>query len=139
LDDEAVVDKSAVKRVVMVSGKFYYELIKERQVQSAEIQDQVAFVRIEELAPFPFAQLQSVLEAYPNVEEYTWVQEEPRNQGAWGHVQPRIQEVLKAVSGGSRVGVDYRGRKESAVPATGVGKIYQVQQRAVLDSVFEGL
>ena len=92
LDDEAVVDKGAVKRVVMVSGKFYYELVKERQAKATETQDQVAFVRIEELAPFPFAQLQSVLEAYPNVDEYVWVQEEPRNQGAWGHVQPRIQE-----------------------------------------------
>ncbi|RXW18551.1 hypothetical protein EST38_g7302 [Candolleomyces aberdarensis] len=139
LDDEAVVDKNTVKRIVMVSGKFYYELVKERQAKSSEIQDQVAFIRIEELAPFPFAQLQSVLEAYPNVEEYAWVQEEPRNQGAWTHVQPRIQEVLKAANGGRSVAVEYRGRKESAVPATGIGKVYQVQQRGVLESVFTGL
>ena len=86
LDDETVANKSSVKRVVMVSGKFYYELVKERQTKSSEIQNQVAFVRIEELTPFPFAQLQGVLEDYPNAGGYVWVQEEPRNQGAWGHV-----------------------------------------------------
>ncbi|KAH9478201.1 putative 2-oxoglutarate dehydrogenase E1 component DHKTD1, mitochondrial [Psilocybe cubensis] len=125
-----------VKKLVMLSGKIYYDLIKERQARGLD--DSVAFIRIEELAPFPFEQLEEVLEQYPNVETYSWLQEEPRNQGAFAHVSGRIASVLRKMGKGNEELV-YLGRKESALPAPGVGKLYQVQQRQVLESPFVGL
>jgi len=137
LDDTAIA-KEGVKRLILLTGKLYYELIKERAARGL---DNVAFVRIEELAPFPFEELSRVIKEYQSatggLEEVVWVQEEPRNQGAWGHVQERIREVLQDV--GVQCGVRFVGRKESAVPAPGVGKMYAVQQKEILEKAFEGL
>lgn len=118
----------------MLSGKVYYDLIKERQNRGMD--DDIAFIRVEELAPFPFAQLQEVLELYPNTESYSWLQEEPKNQGAYYHVKDRIVSVLDAIGKGGKSELIYLGRKESPIPAPGVGKLYQVQQRQVLDAAF---
>ncbi|KAF8833695.1 hypothetical protein BDN67DRAFT_985851, partial [Paxillus ammoniavirescens] len=68
--------------------------------------------------------------------EWLWVQEEPRNQGAWGHVKDRLGAVLNGL--GVQGEVRYIGRREDAVPATGTGKVYQAQQRAVVEGPFEG-
>ncbi|KAJ7175983.1 thiamine diphosphate-binding protein [Mycena filopes] len=125
------------KRVVLMAGKIYYDLLKERQARSLE--GDVAFVRVEELAPFPFKELREVLGKYTQVEEVVWLQEEPKNQGAWTHVAPRIEAVLEELGIGGEAGVVYRGRKESALPAPGIGKIYAVQQKAVIEAAFEGL
>ena len=127
-----------IERVVLVSGKLYYELAKERATRGLE--DRVALVRLEELAPFPFSTLADVLEPYTtstSKPEWVWVQEEPRNQGAWGHVKDRLGAVLSGL--GERAEVRFVGRREGAVPATGIGRDYQVQQRAVLEGAFEGL
>lgn len=129
-------DKAKAKRVVMLSGKVYYELVKERQTHGLD--NAVAFIRIEELAPFPFEELQDVLEEYPNAEEYIWLQEEPKNQGAFGHVAGRISSVLARMGRGEKV-LTYVGRKESPLPAPGVGKLYQAQQKAVLEGAFGNL
>ncbi|KAG1718674.1 thiamine diphosphate-binding protein [Suillus paluster] len=131
-------DPKAVQRVVLLSGKIYYDLAKERAARNLE--SRVALVRIEELAPFPFAALSEALAPYANANgrlEVLWVQEEPRNQGAWGHVRERVEEVLKGL--GMEGGVTYRGRREDAVPAPGTGKVYGLQQRAVVESAFQGL
>lgn len=122
------------KRVVLLSGKIYYDLVKERSQRKLE--DQVALVRIEELSPFPFAELEEVLDELRagSVSEFCYLQEEPRNQGAWGHVKERLEGVLP-----SGTVVKYLGRKESAVPAPGIGELYQAQQRRIIDSCFEGL
>lgn len=127
-----------IERVVLLSGKLYYDLAKERA--SRGLEDRVALVRVEELAPFPFTELADVLEPYTGggkTPEWMWVQEEPRNQGAWGHVKDRLGVVLSGL--GVKGEVRYMGRKEDAVPATGTGKVYQAQQRAVIDGTFEGL
>ncbi|KAF8137705.1 thiamine diphosphate-binding protein [Boletus edulis] len=127
-----------IERVVLASGKIYYDLAKERTAQGLE--DRVALIRIEELAPFPFAYLADVLKPYTSSTckpEWVWVQEEPKNQGAWGHVKDRLGVVLSGL--GERAGVRFVGRREDAVPATGIGKDYQVQQRAVIEGAFEGL
>ncbi|KDR79783.1 hypothetical protein GALMADRAFT_241860 [Galerina marginata CBS 339.88] len=133
---DPLTDKAKATRVVMLSGKIYYELIKERQARGLD--DTVAFIRIEELAPFPFQQLEKVLQQYSHVEEFTWLQEEPRNQGAFAHVSGRIGSVLRKMGRGEKE-VVYMGRKESALPAPGVGKLYQAQQRAVVEVPFVGL
>ncbi|KAF7314353.1 2-oxoglutarate dehydrogenase E1 component mitochondrial [Mycena kentingensis (nom. inval.)] len=122
---------SSAKRVVLLTGKLYYDLVKEREARS--LNDKVAFVRVEELAPFPFAELRAVLDEYSPDAEVVWLQEEPQNQGAYPHVAPRIESLL----GGRRMA--YKGRKSSALPAPGIGKLYQVQQQAVIESAFEGL
>ncbi|KAF7346487.1 2-oxoglutarate dehydrogenase E1 component mitochondrial [Mycena sanguinolenta] len=125
---------SSAKRVVLMTGKIYYDLLKERQTRSLD--KDVAFIRLEELAPFPFAELRAALKDYSEVEEVVWLQEEPKNQGAFTHVALRIDSVLRDLG---LNGMVYRGRKESAVPAPGIGKIYGAQQKAVIESAFEGL
>jgi len=128
-----------IERVVLVSGKIYYELAKERAARGLE--DRVALIRIEELAPFPFAYLAEVLIPYMTSNaklEWLWVQEEPKNQGAWGHVKDRLGAVLSGL-GAEHAEVGFVGRREDAVPVTAIGKDYQVQQRAVVEGAFQGL
>ena len=120
--------------VVMLSGKIYYELIKERQARG--LNDEVAFIRIEELAPFPLKALEEVLDLYPSAVHFAWLQEEPRNQGAWDHVRSRIEKVLSARKSLNGIGLHYLGREESALPAPGIGTLYQKQQRSVIESAF---
>ena len=132
--DDPTGNHGTAKRVVILSGKIYYDLVKERQTRKADTD--VAFVRLEELAPFPFHALETVLRRYTNGPEFVYLQEEPRNQGAWPHVQERLIEVLKVMGEGTGR-VEYKGRKESALPAPGVGKLYKQQQESVIRSAFE--
>jgi len=133
--NDPIADATQVKRVVLVSGKIYYELIKERDARG--LNDSIAFVRIEELSPFPFKELAETLGRYTRAEKFFYLQEEPRNQGAYPHVASRIGAVFEAI--GHEGGLEYRGRKESALPAPGIGKLYGVQQKAVIESAFEFL
>ncbi|KAF5378852.1 hypothetical protein D9615_006945 [Tricholomella constricta] len=133
--DDPIADASQVKRVVLVSGKIYYDLIKEREARG--LNDDVAFVRIEELSPFPFKELTETLERYTRTDEIFYLQEEPKNQGSYTHVASRIQPVFEAIDYDGKL--EYRGRKESALPAPGIGKLYAVQQKAVIAAAFESL
>jgi len=113
----------------------YYELLKEREER--QLVERVSLVRIEELAPFPFGHVEHIISnMHPNATEFVWFQEEPRNQGAYSHVAPRIEGLLE-VHGKGRL--KYIGRKESAIPAPGVGKLYREQQKALLSAPFEDL
>jgi probable 2-oxoglutarate dehydrogenase E1 component DHKTD1 len=118
------------ERVVILSGKLYYELAKERAARGLE--DRVALVRIEELCPFPFSEARDALAQFGQAKELFWLQEEPRNQGAWTHVESRLRSVTEKP-------VAYKGRKESAIPAPGVGKVYKAEQQALIESAFAGL
>ena len=129
-------DRAKVQRVVLLSGKVYYELVKERQARS--LNDVVALVRIEELAPFPFAELEQVLSLYSKATKLIWLQEEPRNQGANTHAKDRILSVLEKL-GKKGLGLEYIGRQESSIPAPGIGKLYQSQQKKLVEGPFEGL
>jgi probable 2-oxoglutarate dehydrogenase E1 component DHKTD1 len=133
---DPIADPSKVQRVVLLSGKIYYDLIKERHARGFD--DAVAFVRIEELSPFPYRELEAVLKRYDTgeLEEVCYLQEEPRNQGAYGHVVSRVEGDFVC---GYRGKVRYLGRRESAVPAPGVGRLYAKQQKEIIDSVFEEL
>ncbi|KAF5310667.1 hypothetical protein D9619_007724 [Psilocybe cf. subviscida] len=135
--DDPVANKSQTKRVLLLSGKAYYELVKERETRG--LTNTVALVRLEELAPFPFAQLKDTLQLYGNDAEVVWFQEEPRNQGPYTHVAGRVLDVLQKLGRWDGKPLQYIGRKESAVPAPGIGKMYQEQQRNVLTAAFEGL
>ena len=103
------------------------------------LNDKVAFIQIEELAPFPFDALEEVLSLYPSAVHFAWLQEEPRNRGAWNHVRSRIEKVLsarKSLASSKGIELRYLGREESALPAPGIGKLHQKQQRSVLESAF---
>jgi probable 2-oxoglutarate dehydrogenase E1 component DHKTD1 len=125
---------SSIERVVLLSGKLYYELTKARAARGLD--NRVALVRVEELCPFPFAAIREVLARYTNAAEVRWVQEEPRNQGAYPHVAPRVAHVLQELG---RRPLVYAGRKEAAVPAPGVGRTYAEEQKQVLAAAFQGL
>ncbi|MFB3777941.1 MAG: multifunctional oxoglutarate decarboxylase/oxoglutarate dehydrogenase thiamine pyrophosphate-binding subunit/dihydrolipoyllysine-residue succinyltransferase subunit [Bryobacteraceae bacterium] len=118
-----------VSKVLFCSGKIYYELAAARDERKA---GQAAIVRIEQLYPFPEQDVQDILTKYPQASEVVWVQEEPKNMGAWRFVREQIQPLL-AASG--RV-IGYAGRAESASPATGSHKRHLIEQAAVIDAAF---
>jgi probable 2-oxoglutarate dehydrogenase E1 component DHKTD1 len=132
--DDGHLNAGDVQRVVLVSGKLYYDLVKTRAQRGLEAK--IALVRLEELCPFPFQVLEETLGRYTKAEQVFWVQEEPRNQGSYTHIAPRVATVLDNLNMRPLV---YKGRMESAVPAPGSGKVYQVEQAAVLDGAFESL
>jgi len=123
---------------VLLSGKLYYDIVRERSARGLD--DSIALVRVEELSPFPFAEVRDVLNRYvsaSSIKDVVWLQEEPRNQGAYAHVAPRIESVLHGLGYEGRL--VYKGRREDAVAAPGIGKFYQAQQKCVLEGAFEGL
>ena len=134
--DDPISDASKVNRVVLLTGKLYYDLVKEREAQ--KLSDRVALIRLEEISPFPFDELHAALKRYTKAREIVWVQEEPRNQGAFTYVEPRVNNLLTQRLR-TKVRIGYKGREEDAVPATGTGVVYKVQQEKVLKSSFEGL
>jgi len=121
IDD--VVDPKNVKKMVFCMGKFYYDLLAEREQNGRE---DVALIRIEQLFPLHKEKIQNIIDRYPNVEEYIWAQEEPRNMGAWSYVLQRFELVDLTV----------RSRNYYAVPAAGSTTRYKKRHQAVIDSVF---
>jgi 2-oxoglutarate dehydrogenase E1 component len=121
-----------VTRVILCSGKIYYDLLAGREERQA---NQVAIVRLEQLYPFAESQVNDVLLRYPLTAEVVWVQEEPRNMGPWRFVSEQIQPMLNA----SRRELRYVGRPESASPAGGSGKRHQQEQAEIVsDALAEG-
>ncbi|HTI86225.1 MAG TPA: 2-oxoglutarate dehydrogenase E1 component, partial [Alphaproteobacteria bacterium] len=116
-ETQQLVADPQVRRVVLCTGKVYYDLFEAREAKG--IKD-VALVRVEQLYPFPHNSLVTQLSRYPNA-EVVWCQEEPQNMGAWTFVDRRIEGVLSAIKAKSRRPV-YVGRPESASPATGLYK-----------------
>ncbi|MDB6089950.1 MAG: 2-oxoglutarate dehydrogenase component [Gammaproteobacteria bacterium] len=115
-----------VRRVVFCSGRVYFDLLKARRKDGLR---DVALVRIEQLYPFPSEEYEAVLNRYPNAREIVWCQEEPQNQGAWYQIRHRLQELL-----GGRRQVLYAGRAPAAAPATGIMKIHEAEQAALIDA-----
>jgi 2-oxoglutarate dehydrogenase E1 component len=127
-DESAKVTGDKVKRVVLCTGKVYYDLVAEAQARN--LQD-VAVVRVEQLYPFPRTALGEELKKYPNA-EVVWCQEEPANMGYWFFVDRRIEKVLTEI--GHRAGrPGYAGRAESASPATGLLRVHNQEQARLVD------
>ena len=120
-----------VKRLVVCSGKVYYDLVKKREERGS---DDVAIVRIEQLYPFAHKAFASEIKKYPNATEIVWAQDEPQNQGAWFFVQHYIHENMLD---GQKLG--YSGRAASASPAVGYSHLHQEQQKALVDGAFSKL
>jgi len=134
LPDAANPATDKVKRVVLCSGKVYYDLFEERAARNLS---DVALVRVEQLYPFPTDSLVAELKKYPKAQKIVWCQEEPKNQGAWFFVEPMIEETLTAVGGKAKRAV-YAGRAAAASPATGLYKVHNQQQAALVEAALIG-
>ncbi|MDR3371826.1 2-oxoglutarate dehydrogenase E1 component [Rhodoferax sp.] len=128
IPDQKALKADKVKRVVVCSGKVYFDLSKKREERGA---DDVAIIRVEQLYPFPHKAFASELKKYPNATEVVWTQDEPQNQGAWFYVQHYIHENMLE---GQKLG--YSGRAASASPAVGYSHLHQEQQKALVDGAF---
>jgi len=126
LEDEAA-DPARVRRVILTSGKLYYDLLKAREERKA---DHVALLRQEQLYPFPARELVRALGRYSLSADLVWAQEEPRNMGAWRFVRERFLDGDVA-DPGRRV-PRYVGRVESASPAPGSHKVHSQEQEAIV-------
>jgi 2-oxoglutarate dehydrogenase E1 component len=115
-------DAGQAERVLVSSGKIYYELLQRRDDLRAS---QLALVRLEQINPFPIKALNALAGRLEGAEEWCWVQEEPENMGAWNFVRPRLAALV-------RQHVRYIGRKASASPAPGFHNIYKLEQEAVI-------
>ena len=128
LEDNVVKDATSVERVLICSGKVYYDLDAKRH----ELKDKrTSIVRLEQFFPFPKAMLENYLKIFTSAREFVWVQEEAKNMGGWTFVRPRIDEVLPPGHT-----VRYVGRARSASPATGVYAIHQMEQQQLVNEAF---
>jgi 2-oxoglutarate dehydrogenase E1 component len=126
-ETDAIAAPDQVKRVVICTGKVYYDLLQERRDKGL---NDVAIVRLEQIYPFPKNTLARVLGEYKNA-EIVWCQEEPENMGAWTFVDRRLEKVLKDLGVKAKRPL-YAGREEAASPATGSAKVHQQQQEALV-------
>jgi 2-oxoglutarate dehydrogenase E1 component len=128
IPENKAIKADKVKRILVCSGKVYYDLVKKREELGS---DDVAILRAEQLYPFPHKAFATELKKYPNATDLVWTQDEPQNQGAWFFVQHYIHENMSV---GQRLG--YSGRAASASPAVGYSHLHQEQQKALVDGAF---
>jgi len=122
------VDPAVVTKVLMCSGKIYYELVARREELGRK---DVAIVRIEQFYPLPTALVAEALEGYRPGVPVAWVQDEPHNMGAWRHLRARFGAKLLA-----RYPFSVVCRSESASPATGSGNAHKLEQQEILEKAF---
>ncbi len=123
-----LVPDEEIKRVVMCSGKVYYDLLEERD--SRGITD-VYILRVEQFYPFPAMSMVRELDRFKNA-DFVWCQEEPKNQGAWTFIEPNIEWVLRRIKA-QKKRPKYAGRAASASPATGLASMHKAQQEALVN------
>ncbi len=122
--DDTSVDKNKVTSLVFCTGKFYYDLLEKRTELGRE---DVALVRIEQLFPLPQKQLEELIASYPNVSDYVWAQEEPKNMGAWGYMLMHFEAVKLRLA----------SRKAYSAPAAGSSTRSKARHKKVIESVFD--
>ncbi|MBI41409.1 MAG: 2-oxoglutarate dehydrogenase E1 component [Leptospiraceae bacterium] len=121
------IDKEKVKALLFCSGKIYYDLLEQREQE--EIKD-IAIIRVEQLYPFPNEQIQAILKQYKKAKDITWVQEEPRNQGAWIYMENLLGHLCRAR-------LNYCGRAPSPSPATGYFKVHVKEQTSIVEEALQ--
>jgi 2-oxoglutarate dehydrogenase E1 component len=126
LIDDAQVKATDVKRVLFCSGKIYYDLLEKQQTD--KIKD-IAIVRLEQLYPLPYDQIEAIRVKYKNAVEHVWVQEEPENMGPWPYISRKFRK--------SSIDFDLVSRNESSSTATGYAKLHAVQQLHIIAKAFE--
>lgn len=122
IDDPYVTTKQ-VKKVLVCTGKIYYDLLEEQQENKRK---DVAILRLEQIYPLPANQLRALIAKYPKTAQWSWVQEEPRNMGAWNYILRVLTEV----------DVNYIGRKPSPSPATGYHHQHAHEQQQIVNEAF---
>ncbi|WP_019970864.1 multifunctional oxoglutarate decarboxylase/oxoglutarate dehydrogenase thiamine pyrophosphate-binding subunit/dihydrolipoyllysine-residue succinyltransferase subunit [Mycobacterium sp. 141] len=122
-------DRDKVRRIVMCSGKIYYDLAARK---AKDHRDDIAIVRLEQLAPLPKHRLAETLDRYPNATEKFWVQEEPANQGAWPTLGLTLPEVLPQYF----TGIKRISRRAMSAPSSGSTKVHAVEQQEIIDLAF---
>ena len=120
-DPRASKGREAVRRLVLCSGKLYYDLA------AAGVPPEVAVIRVEELYPWPHEALARIVDRYPAWEEVVWAQEEPKNAGAWTYVAPRLRATI-----GNAPVIRYVGRPERASPAEGWLAAHTAEQKRII-------
>jgi 2-oxoglutarate dehydrogenase E1 component len=125
VDDAETKDRDAVRRIVLCSGKVFYDLTSARK-KSGDAR--VGIVRLEQFYPFPERLLREVFNSYPQASQLVWCQEEPKNMGGWSFVEPRLMGILPQCERPY-----YAGRAASASPATGSYTIHELEQRKLID------
>ncbi|MEM8859040.1 MAG: 2-oxoglutarate dehydrogenase E1 component [Chloroflexota bacterium] len=133
--DDPHVDPEKVKRLILCSGKVYVDLV------SSELREQnmdIAIARVEQLYPYPKKEILALYDRYPNLEQLVWLQEEPRNMGAWRFMQPRLADNLPKMAGrkSKRVDFHYIGRRRYASPAEGFSTWHKFTQALIIEDAF---
>jgi 2-oxoglutarate dehydrogenase E1 component len=124
IDDAEIKDPSSVQRVVLCSGKVFYDLLEARKKSD---ETRVCLLRLEQFYPFPMQRLREVIARYPNAKQLVWAQEEPKNMGGWTFVEPLLESLLPSCDRPI-----YVGRAASASPATGSYAIHQAEQASLV-------
>jgi 2-oxoglutarate dehydrogenase E1 component len=125
IDDGEVKRRESVRRIILCSGKVFYDLNTARRKSGDE---RVSILRLEQFYPFPEQRLREIFRTYPNATQLVWAQEEPKNMGGWTFVEPRLMNMLPGCERPF-----YVGRAASASPATGSYTIYELEQRHLVD------
>jgi 2-oxoglutarate dehydrogenase E1 component len=130
IDDQSLPGKKTdVKNLTLCSGRIYVDLVTS-DLRKENPDD--AIVRVEQLYPFPQAELEEILAEYPNLERLIWVQEEPLNMGAWNYLRPHLRQFT-----GDRLTLHYVGRPESSSPAEGSTTLYRINQQSLIEQAFD--
>ncbi len=130
--DNSAEDKSKISKIILCSGKVFYDLNEQKNIKEKH---NIALIRIEQLYPFPYDDLQEVLSKYKNFEEIIWCQEEPYNQGAWFSHRHRIQRVLDRFN--DKKQIKLVSRPAAAAPAVGMMKLHLQQQTQLVEDALE--
>ncbi len=118
-----------VERLVLCTGKVAIDLAEELSKTPDTNRDWLHIVRVEQLYPFPKQELKAIISRFPNLSEMLWVQEEPKNMGAWGYIEPRLRELVDNV----KVSVTYNGRPKRSSPASGYQQIHAFEQQFIIN------
>ncbi len=121
--DDPTADSEIVTKLMMCSGKVYYELLEQKEITNAK---HIAIIRLEQISPIPYEKLWEIIDKYKHVQEWLWVQEEPGNMGAWTYLNRNFKDVpFKMIA-----------RPDSTSPATGSSKLHKVQQQKLIEKAF---
>ena len=131
IDDE-LKNKSKVSKIILCSGKVFYDLQEQRNLNK---KSNIALVRIEQLYPFPYDDLEQIIAKYKNIKEVVWCQEEPSNQGAWFSHRHRIQRVLDRFE--DKKQINLVSRPAAAAPAVGMMKLHLKQQAELVEEALQ--
>jgi 2-oxoglutarate dehydrogenase E1 component len=127
--DKPEIEPAGVTRLLVCTGKVYYDLVKARDERK---DTSTAIIRLEQVYPFAQDVVAGLLAKMPKLKEVFWVQEEPRNMGAWHFISPRLRDVVSTQTKG-QVDVGYIGRPEAASPATGFYQTHNVEQQLIVE------